>query len=168
MQSTAPKWTAEENRRSLEHCGRQQPQPEDLPSHAEAVHADTAKANGGWPWPTRKGVGRLAARAREERLFSICEGMTDLAAAMFNVSGRALRHPGRSSIAVSRVRQVAMYVAHVGLGLSMREVGRGFSRDRTTVLYACHLIEDLRDDDEFDCMVAMFERVAKLAFGNVA
>jgi chromosomal replication initiation ATPase DnaA len=92
--------------------------------------------------------------------------MTDLAAAMFNVSGRDLRHAGRSSLAVSRVRQVAMYVTHVVLELSMREVGKGFGRDRTTVLHACHQIEDLRDDGEFDAMVATFERVAKVAFAQ--
>ncbi len=43
-----------------------------------------------------------------------------------------------------------MYVAHVTLRLSMADIGRGFGRDRTTVVYACHLIEDLRDDDDFD------------------
>ena len=89
--------------------------------------------------------------------------MTDIAAALFNVSGRELRDPGRSSNAVSRVRQIAMYVAHVALGLTMNEVGRGFGRDRTTVLHACHLIEDMREDDEFDAIVAMVERVASAA-----
>jgi chromosomal replication initiation ATPase DnaA len=49
------------------------------------------------------------------------------------------------------------------MGLSMSEVGRGFGRDRTTVLHACHLIEDMRDDEEFDAIVAMAERVARAA-----
>ena len=48
----------------------------------------------------------------------------------------------------------------------MKDVGVGFGRDRTTVLYACHLVEDLRDDDDFDRMVTMTERVASAAFGN--
>jgi chromosomal replication initiation ATPase DnaA len=59
-----------------------------------------------------------------------------------------------------------MYVAHITLRLSMKEVGIGFGRDRTTVLHACHLIEDLRDDVEFDHMVAMAERIAAAAFRN--
>ena len=42
---------------------------------------------------------------------------------------------------------------------------RGFGRDRTTVLHACHLIEDLRDDAEFDRIVAVAERIALAAFG---
>jgi chromosomal replication initiation ATPase DnaA len=92
--------------------------------------------------------------------------MIDLAAAMFNVSSLELRLAKRCSPGVARVRQIAMYVAHVVLEISMREVGVGFGRDRTTVLHACHQIEDLRDDEEFDAIVATFERVAKVAFGQ--
>lgn len=101
-----------------------------------------------------------------ERNIELCECMIDIAAALFNVSGRDLRHPGRSSHSVARVRQIAMYVAHVVLGLSMNEVGRGFGRDRTTVLHACHLVEDMREDMEFDRIVAMTERVARAALRN--
>jgi chromosomal replication initiation ATPase DnaA len=90
--------------------------------------------------------------------------MLDIASALFSVSGKELRRPGRTGMGVSRVRQIAMYVAHVGLGLSMSEVGRGFGRDRTTVLHACHLVEDLRDDADFDRMVTITERVARAAF----
>lgn len=98
-----------------------------------------------------------------ERRLELCECMIDIAAAMFNVCGKELRRPGRTTTGVARVRQIAMYVAHVALGLSMREVGRGFGRDRTTVLYACHLVEDLRDDEDFDRIVGMTERVAVAA-----
>lgn len=98
-----------------------------------------------------------------ERKIEICECMIDIAAAIFGVSSKELRRPGRTALAVARVRQIAMYVAHVVLGLSMSEVGRGFGRDRTTVLHACHLIEDMRDDEEFDTIVAMAERVARAA-----
>lgn len=42
-------------------------------------------------------------------------------------------------------------------------MGRGFGRERTTVLHACHLIEDMRDDEDFDGIVAMAERVAGAA-----
>ena len=94
----------------------------------------------------------------------VCEGMTDLAAALFDMSGKKLRCPGRSAADVARVRQIAMYVAHVTLGLTMKDVGLGFGRDRTTVLHACHVVEDLRDDIEFDRSVQTLERVAKAAF----
>ena len=116
------------------------------------------------PRPARFPVVRSVHRI--ERNIELCECMIDIAAALFNVSGRDLRHPGRSSHSVARVRQIAMYVAHVVLGLSMTEVGRGFGRDRTTVLHACHLVEDMREDDEFDRIVAMTERVAGAALRN--
>jgi hypothetical protein len=93
-----------------------------------------------------------------------CDCLIDIAAALFNVSGRELRRPGRSTLDVTRVRQIAMYVGHVVLRLSMSDVGRGFGRDRTTVLYACHLVEDMRDDADFDRIVAIMERVAGVAF----
>ena len=103
---------------------------------------------------------------RDEQILELCEGMIDITAALFNVSSKEMRKPGRSSLGVSRVRQVAMYVAHVVLRLSMNDIGRAFGRDRTTVLYACHLVEDLRDDTDFDRIITMTERVALAAFGN--
>ena len=106
------------------------------------------------------------ARRRDEQILELCEGMIDITAALFNVSSKEIRKPGRSSLGVSRVRQVAMYVAHVVLRLSMTDIGRAFGRDRTTVLYACHLVEDLRDDADFDRIITMTERVALAAFGN--
>jgi chromosomal replication initiation ATPase DnaA len=53
-----------------------------------------------------------------------------------------------------------MYLAHVGFGLSMAEVGRAFGRDRTTVVHACHLIEDRRDEVRFDQMLDHLEQAA--------
>ncbi|MBK8458452.1 MAG: chromosomal replication initiator DnaA [Phyllobacteriaceae bacterium] len=94
--------------------------------------------------------------------------MIDIAAALFNVSGGDLRRTGRCRQDVARVRQIAMYVAHVALGLPQGDIGRGFGRDRTTVLHACHLIEDLRDDAEFDRIVAATERVALAVFAGGA
>lgn len=107
---------------------------------------------------------RAVSGRRDERAIELCECMMDITAALFNVSGKDLRRPGRMSQEVARVRQIAMYVTHVILRMSMRDVGRGFGRDRTTVIHACHLIEDMRDDADFDAVVAMTERVALAAF----
>lgn len=98
------------------------------------------------------------------RRHMICEAVIDMSAAYFNVSSRQLRRPGRCVQAISRVRQVAMYVAHTGLGFTMTDVGKGFCRDRTTVMHACHQIEDLRDDEEFDAIVDQFNRIVTAAF----
>jgi hypothetical protein len=57
-------------------------------------------------------------------------------------------------------RQIAMYLAHVGFGLSMAEVGRAFGRDRTTVVHACHRIEDRRDETRFDQLLDLLEQAA--------
>jgi hypothetical protein len=106
---------------------------------------------------------RSLRRPREEHVVEICERMIDIASALFEISGRELREQGRSNSVVSRVRQIAMYVAHVSLGLTMKEVGNGFARDRTTVMYACHVIEDMRDDIEFDRVVGTAEKIAVAA-----
>ncbi|MGY6708740.1 MAG: helix-turn-helix domain-containing protein [Rhizobiaceae bacterium] len=95
-----------------------------------------------------------------------CDAAIDIIAALFDLPSRELRRAGRSTTDIARVRQIAMYVAHVVLQLNMGEVGRGFGRDRTTVLHACHLVEDLRDDPEFDRIVATAERVTKAVFVN--
>ena len=104
--------------------------------------------------------------ARDELALELCEGMIDIVAALFSVSSKDLRRPGRPSLSVGRVRQIAMYVAHVVLRLSMADIGRGFGRDRTTVIYACHVIEDLRDDQDFDRIITVTEQVALAAFRN--
>jgi hypothetical protein len=60
---------------------------------------------------------------------------------------------GRGSSAESRARQIAMYLLRASLGMSLSRVARAFGRDRSTVSYACQLIEDLRDDADFDIWV---------------
>jgi chromosomal replication initiation ATPase DnaA len=67
-------------------------------------------------------------------------------------------------MAASRVRQIAMYVCHVVLRLTQTEVGRGFGRDRTTVAHACQVVEDMRDDMEFERVMLKFEQIAHAAF----
>lgn len=119
------------------------------------------------PVETADGIGFGARRfsaLSDERSIEYCECVIDIVAALFGVSSKDLRRPGRSSTSISRVRQIGMYVAHVVLRLTMTEVGRGFSRDRSTVQHACHQVEDMRDDAEFDRIVAMTERVTEAAF----
>ena len=67
---------------------------------------------------------------------------------------------GRPPRAAAFARQIAMYLAHVGFGLSMAEVGKAFGRDRTTVVHACHLIEDRRDERRFDDLLDQLEQAA--------
>lgn len=116
-------------------------------------------------FPRARGrVARRKCAPPDEHALELCEGMIDIAAALFNVSGKDLRRAGRTALDVSRVRQITMYVAHVVLRLNRADIGRGFNRDRTTVAHACHQVEDLRDDEDFDRIVLMVERVALAAF----
>ena len=66
---------------------------------------------------------------------------------------------GRPRVAFAR--QVAMYLAHVACGLTLTEVGQVFSRDRTTVAYACCRVEDLRDDPAFDRSLELLEGILR-------
>ena len=100
----------------------------------------------------------------DERLFQLCDGVLDILSAFFNVSGRDLRSHSRCERSVARVRQVGMYVAHVTLALTMSEVGRAFGRDRSTVNHACHLVEDMREDLEFDRIIQTIENIIRVAY----
>ena len=106
----------------------------------------------------------VADRSREQQNIALCDALIDLLVTMFGVSGAELRSPLRCRREVARVRQIGMYVAHTAFGLAMREVAAGCARDRTTVMHACHLVEDMRDDTEFDAIVSTFERIAQSAF----
>ncbi len=51
---------------------------------------------------------------------------------------------------LSFARQVSMYLVHVVYQINLSRVARAFSRDRSTVSYACNVIEDCREDPYFD------------------
>lgn len=78
---------------------------------------------------------------------------------IFDISFRDLRRASRGRAHVALARQVAMYLAHVQFGLTLTEVGRIFSRDRTTVAHACALVEDRRDEPSFDYVLELLERI---------
>ncbi len=78
---------------------------------------------------------------------------------VFNVRHESLRASTRGKAQVALARQVAMYVCHTSLAYSLTTVGHLFDRDRTTVGHACRLVEDLRDDSDFDTMMMCLERV---------
>lgn len=79
----------------------------------------------------------------------------------FLVPPQELRARTRRTASVARARQVAMYLAHVGLGLSYTDAGRLFGRDRTTVAHACRLVEDQREDPRFDASLDHLERALR-------
>lgn len=83
-------------------------------------------------------------------------------AAAFEIEHELLRLPTRGSKRISLARQVAMYLAHVSCRLSYTDIGRVFGRDRSTVAHACTLVEQRRDDIEFDQAIELLESVVGL------
>lgn len=80
-----------------------------------------------------------------------------VAARAFGVALQEIEAPTRSKAHIAFARQTAMYLAHVVCGYSLTDVALAFERDRTTVSHACHLIEDRRDDDDFDQLLERLE-----------
>lgn len=76
---------------------------------------------------------------------------------VFGVELEALGQVSRGVARIALARQVAMYIAHVGCGLTMKEAGQLFGRDRTTVAHACLTVENRRDDPMFDHALDLLE-----------
>ena len=84
-----------------------------------------------------------------------------LSATHFELSQAELVAAPRGSRRISRARHVAIYLAHVTLGLPLVLVASRFRRDRSTAAYACRLVEDLRERPAFDAALAALEIAAK-------
>lgn len=93
--------------------------------------------------------------SRNEALRAI---LIDMLARVFAVAPGDLLRPTRGRQASARARQLAMYLAHVAVGLNLSAVGRLFGRDRTTVAHACGLIEEQREEPAFDRLVDRLEQ----------
>lgn len=76
---------------------------------------------------------------------------------VFSINLKDLERSSRGRAKVALARQVAMYLAHVTCGLTFTQIGAMFGRDRTTVAHACAVVEDRRDDLQFDRVVQMME-----------
>ncbi len=73
------------------------------------------------------------------------------------VSLVSLKAKSRCDADTALARQIAMYLCHTTFSLLMTEVGLFFKRDRTTVAHACALVEDKRDDFDFDLLICQLE-----------
>lgn len=103
------------------------------------------------------GAGRAPAAISMGRS-TACDRVIALVAREKRVPIRLMRHKSRCRAPTAQARQLAMYLSHVVLGRSLTEIAGAFGRDRTTVSYACALIEDRRDDPLFDEEVSALER----------
>ena len=85
----------------------------------------------------------------------------EMVSKVFRVSTRDLLAKSRSQAHIAFARQVAMYLTHICCGLNLTETGRLFNRDRTTVAYACNLVEDRRDEIDFDLTLEILEKTIR-------
>ena len=73
-----------------------------------------------------------------------------LVALSLKVCVEELANSPRGNQATSRARQISAYLLHTTFSVPLAEIGFAFGKDRTTIGHACRIIEDLRDDPEFD------------------
>ena len=69
----------------------------------------------------------------------------------------------RASKSAARARQIAIYLAHVNFNWPLIRVAFAFNRDRTTCGHACHRIEDMRENADFDARMGVLEACIKQA-----
>lgn len=74
------------------------------------------------------------------------------------IKAERILQPKRGPRDLVRARQTAMYLTHVGLGMSLSRVAAAFERDRSTVAHACHRIEEMRDERAFDVWLETLEQ----------
>lgn len=87
----------------------------------------------------------------------IAQEAIEIACDAWKVSVFDLKARNRRRAHVSCARQIAMYLAHVVGQLSLGEISEAFERDRTTVGYSCHIVEDRRDSPIFDRQIETLE-----------
>ncbi len=106
-------------------------------------------------------VSYLSSRSKEAwRSFAQIIGM--IVATAFQVPVADISAPTRGCASVAAARQVALYLVHVGFGLTLTQTGTLFGRDRTTVAHACRSVEERREDPDFDACLDYLEIAARI------
>ena len=86
----------------------------------------------------------------------------DVISALLGLEVSDILSPNRGSAKITFARQLSMYLCHVIGTETLRDIGAYFSRDRTTVAYACRLIEDMRDDAALNNDIEQIEAMMSL------
>ncbi|QCK86571.1 chromosomal replication initiator DnaA [Phreatobacter aquaticus] len=76
-----------------------------------------------------------------------------------SVAVDALFQPSRGDQPVADARHLAIYLAHVMIGIDMTRLGRTFGRDRASVRHALRRIEQRRDEPLFNARVSAMETI---------
>ncbi|WP_128292572.1 helix-turn-helix domain-containing protein [Afifella aestuarii] len=119
---------------------------------------EAGRAPAGSPAAGHAAAGCAIVRDREtDAESSVCRFAEAALGAVFRVGHHDLRKAGRGVARVAQTRQAAMYLVHVGSGLTLTKVGAHFGRDRTTVAHGCRMIEERRDEPVFDQVLENLE-----------
>ena len=100
-----------------------------------------------------------------DKVCALCEKTVALA---LDIPLNRVQARTRCSADAALARQIAMYLCHTTFSLLLTEIGLHFNRDRTTVSYACAMIEDRRDDPAFDALITQLESILIEARNAVA
>lgn len=103
-------------------------------------------------------MGLLAMRADDRAAAELAAGVAGYA---LGVPQHLIVGDGRGSSETAFARQVAMYLCHVGFEQSLARVAAAFGRDRSTVAHACHVIEDRREETQFDVWIDALETMLR-------
>lgn len=95
-----------------------------------------------------KNIGLASLELPGEKLLATF--VNQMVASAFELPSERLLRYDRGNAKATRARQIAIYLMHTGLSFSLAKVSRIYNKDRTTIGYACRLIEDLRDSPAFD------------------
>lgn len=87
----------------------------------------------------------------------------DVASYALNVPVEDILDLRRGAANAAFARQVAAYLCHVGFEMSLARIAHAFGRDRSTIAYACHAIEDRREDAQFDLWIGALEAMLQQA-----
>lgn len=82
-----------------------------------------------------------------------------IVAQVFSVPRELLKSGRRGKASVARARQVAMYLAHVIAAIPILDIAQAYGRDRSTVAYACQVIENGRDEPVFNRTLDLLEGI---------
>lgn len=81
----------------------------------------------------------------------------ELVARTYRMPRSALYADTRCRKTVAFARQVAMYLSHVALSYPLKDIAGHYGRDRTTVAYACRVVEDRREEEETELLINSLE-----------
>jgi hypothetical protein len=109
---------------------------------------------------------RMPGRRRALAIRPVCGAVRLIAGEIIFLIGGRTPDGRNRRFAISHIQQIAMYVCHVVLQLTMTDIAAAFGMDRTTVGHACARVEDRRDDKAYDTLVASIERMVDCIFGR--